>query len=122
MKFSSDVDSLVKALRALARKHPARSKRDAQVHIKATADGVTFETNLSSAFVPAQVAVAGTCLAPRDGLTRVLATYARSAPLTIEVAEGSLRVGRLRMPVSVHVESRENASYRFDARPPDANS
>jgi hypothetical protein len=113
MKFSSDVSSLVKALRAIARKHPSRGRRDAAVVIKATADGVTFETNLSSAFVPAQVAVAGACLAPRDALTRVLATYSRDTPLTIEVVDRALCVGRLRIPVRAHFHSRENTSHRI---------
>jgi hypothetical protein len=112
MKFSSDVPSLVKALRAIARKHPLRGRRDSQMLIKATADGVTFETNLSSAFVPAHVAVAGACVVPRDAVTRVLATYPRSVPLTIEAANRVLSIGRLRIPVTVNIDSRENETYR----------
>lgn len=112
MKFSSDVASLVEALRAIARKHPSRSRRDSDMLIRATADGVTFETNLSSAFVPAQVAVSGACLAPRDAVTRVLETFPRSVPLTIEAANRVLSIGRLRIPVTVNIDSRENETYR----------
>lgn len=112
MKFSSDLNSLLKALRAIARKHPSRAKRDAEVLIKASAGGVLFETNASSTFIAAQVAVAGTCLAPRDAVTRVLATYPRNVPLTIEVTDRKLRIGRLRIPISVHIDSRENTAYR----------
>jgi hypothetical protein len=114
MKFAADVASLVNALRAIARKHPSRGRRDSQMLIKATADGVTFETNLSSAFVPAQVAVAGACIAPRDAVTRVLATYPQNVPLTIEAANRVLSIGRLRIPVSVNIDSRENQTYRRD--------
>ncbi len=112
MKFSSDTNSMIKALRAIARRHPSRPKRDADMVIKASADGVVFETNLSSAFVPAQVAVAGTCLAPRDAITRVLATYPRNVPLTIEVVDRQLCIGRLQIPVPVHFDSKENTAYR----------
>ena len=111
MKFSSDVPSLLKALRAIARKHPSHGKRDAFLVIKATADGVVFETNSSSAFVPAQVAIAGACLAPRDALTRVLATYSRDMPLTIEVVDHQICLGRLRIPVPKQFDSRENGAY-----------
>ncbi len=111
MKFSIDPGSLSKTLRVLARKHPSHARRDLQVQIKANADGIEVETNGSSAFLPAQVSVAGACCAPRLALTRVIATYPSGKPITIEAIEGRLHVGKLRLPISVHFRSRENDAY-----------
>lgn len=102
--------SLVKVLSAIARKHPTRSRRDVDLQIKANADGVIFETNQSSAFVPAHVAVAGACVAPCRVFTKVLTTFPRGRPITIEATNGRLHIGSFRLTIGHHFASRENSS------------
>lgn len=111
MKFSTDVQSMLKALRAIARKHPTSRRRDVDLHIKATADGVTLETNQSSAFIAAHVGVAGACVAPRDVFTKVLATFPSTRPITIEAIDGRLHIGSFRLNVGDSFISRENDQY-----------
>jgi hypothetical protein len=112
MKFACDIPMMV--LRALARKHPSHARLDATVLLEAAADRVQFEANGASAFVPAQIAVAGSGLAPRDGMTRFLATHTKGRPITIEAKDGMLRIDWLRIPV---LQITTNASYRFEAVP-----
>lgn len=105
---------LHKALRAMQRRHPLNPRRDSRLRITATADGVTLETNLSSAFLPAQVAVAGGCEVSRESVTRVIGTFMRGTPVTIEARDGRLHIGRWSIETSAHFRSRENDSYSGD--------
>ncbi|HEX5962058.1 MAG TPA: hypothetical protein VFY97_12575 [Rhodanobacteraceae bacterium] len=116
MKFSLEPSSLHKALRAMQRRHPLRPRRDSRLRIKATADGVTLETNLTSAFLPAQVAVAGGCEVSRESITRVLGTFVRGKPLTFEAHDGRLRIGHWNIETSAQFESRENLHRSNDSR------
>ena len=111
MKFSIEPSALDKALRALQRRHPSRPRKDSRLQIKATADGVTLETNLSSAFLPAQVALAGACVVSRDSVTRVIGTFIRGKPVTLEARAGRLHIGTWSIEASVHFRSRENDFY-----------
>lgn len=111
MKFSLEPSTLDKALRALQRRHPTRPRKDSRLRIKATADGVTLETNLSGAFLPAQVAVAGGCVVSRESVTRVIGTFARGKPVTIEARDGRLHIGAWSIEASVYFRSRENDFY-----------
>ncbi len=108
MKFSSDVPSLLKAVRAIERKHPSGLRRDINLRMKASANGVKFETNQSSAFVPAQVGIAGACVVPRNIFTKVLATFPRTKPITIEMVDGRLSIGTFRLNMGAAFVSREN--------------
>lgn len=114
MKFSLEPSSLDKALRALRRRHPTRPLRDSRLRITATADGITLETNLSSAFLPAQVAVAGGCEVSRESVTRVIRTFVRGTPVTIEARDGRLRIGRWSIETSAQFSSRENRGWNFE--------
>lgn len=114
MKFSLEPSSLDKALRALRRRHPARPHRDSRLRITATADGVTLETNLSSAFLPAQVAVAGGCEVSRESVTRVIGTFVRGQPVTIEACDNRLHIGRWSIETSAQFRSRENRGWGFE--------
>ena len=114
MKFSLEPSSLAKALRALRRRHPARPFRDSRLRITATANGVTLETNLSSAFLPAQVAIAGGCEVSRESVTRVIGTFARGKPVTIEARDGRLHVGGWSIETSAQFASRENKGWNFE--------
>lgn len=80
----------------------------------ATADGVTLETNLSSAFLPAQVVVAGGCEVWRESVTRVIGTYVRGTPVTLEARGGRLHIGRWSIETSAHFNSRENMGWNFE--------
>ena len=75
---------------------------------------MTLETNLSSAFLPAQVAVAGGCEVSRESVTRVIGTFARGTPVTVEARDGRLHIGRWCIETSAHFRSRENDSYSGD--------
>jgi len=112
MKFSVDPKELTKALRLLARKQPGTPRRDVDVQITATTDGVVFQSNQTTAFVTAQVAVAGACVVSREILAKLLATYPKDQPITLEVSEGKLRMGRMRIPVRNQFLSRENTKYK----------
>ena len=114
MKFSLEPSSLDKALRALRRRHPARPHRDSRLRITATADGVTLETNLSSAFLPAQVAVEGGCEVSRESVTRVIGTFVRGQPVTIEACDNRLHIGRWSIETSAQFDSRENRGRDFE--------
>jgi hypothetical protein len=111
MKFSLEPSTLGKALRALQRRHPLRPRKDSRLRIRASADGVTLETNLSSAFLPAQVAVAGACMVSRESVTRVIGTFPRGRPVTIEASGGRLHIGAWSIEASVFFRSRENDFY-----------
>jgi len=109
MKLALRPRDAIRALKIIDRKRPASPRKDALVGLTATADGLTFETNGSSAFVVAQVAVAGSCRVGRDALRRVLKTYPLDVPVTLDVVGSSLRIGRFRMPVDSAFRSRANA-------------
>lgn len=111
MKFSLEPSSLDRALRALQRRHPVRPRKDSRLRIKATADGVTLETNLSSAFLPAQVAEAGACVVSRESVTRVIGTFPRGKPLTIHAHDSRLHIGAWSIETDVQFRSRENEFY-----------
>ncbi|WHZ19040.1 MAG: hypothetical protein OJF55_001189 [Rhodanobacteraceae bacterium] len=113
MKLSLEPSTLDKALRALRRRHPARPHRDSRLRIMATADGMTLETNLSSAFLPAQVAVAGGCEISRESVTRVTGTFVRGKPVTIEARDGRLHIGGWSIETSAQFRSRGNQGWDF---------
>lgn len=100
----------------MQRRHPLNPRRDSRLRITATADGVTLETNLTSAFLPAQVVVAGGCEVSRESVTRVIGTFVRRTPVTIEARDGRLHIGRWSIETSAHFRSRENASYFDDTK------
>lgn len=114
MKFSLEPSTLHKALRAMQRRHPLNPRRDSRLRIRATADGVTLETNLTGAFLPAQVAVAGACEVSRESVTRVVGTFPRGKPVTVEVRDGRLRIGGWSIETSAQFDSRENERYSND--------
>lgn len=68
-------------------------------------------TNLSSAFLPAQVAVAGGCEVSRESVTRVIGTFVRGTPLTIEACDGRLHVGGWSIETSAQFRSRGNEGW-----------
>ncbi|WIG54534.1 MAG: hypothetical protein OJF61_000320 [Rhodanobacteraceae bacterium] len=114
MKFSLEPSTLHKALRAMQRRHPLNPRRDSRLRIMATADGVTLETNLTGAFLPAHVAVAGGCEVSRESVTRVAGTFPRGKPVTVEARDGWLRVGGWSIETSAQFTSRENERYSND--------
>lgn len=98
----------------MQRRHPLNPRRDTRLRIKATADGVTLETNLTSAFLPAQVAIAGGCEVSRESVTRVIGTFLRGTPVTIEARDGRLHIGGWNIETSAQFRSRENDRYSGD--------
>jgi hypothetical protein len=89
----------LEALKAIARKHPTKRIRDRTLRLTANADGFTIETNLSSAFVVAQVAAAGSCTVPAKQFAAVLKTFPATQPLSLEFVPGhGVRLGKLLIP------------------------
>lgn len=107
MRFSIQPGEMVKALSAIHTRSVGRARRNADVALTASVDGLTLATNGATAFIPAQIAVAGSCAVGCDALLRVLRTFPRTEPLAIAVDDGKLVVGRLRMPARFAFVSRE---------------
>jgi hypothetical protein len=92
-------DLTIDALKAIARKYPTRSKRDRTLRLTANADGLVIETNQSSAFVVAQVAVAGQCIVSAKHFAAILKTFPPTRPLSVEyVPEQGMKIGKLLIP------------------------
>ena len=108
MRLSVQPGTVVKALAAINLRRPGLARRDRDVALTASADGLTLETNGATAFVPAQVAISGGCAVGRDVLLRVLKTFPREQPLLVSVEDGKLVLGRLRMPAHFAFASRGN--------------
>ena len=108
MRLAIQPGEVAKALAAISIRRPSRARRDADVALTASADGLTLETNGSSAFVPAQVAMSGSCAVGRDALLRVLQTFPKDKPLSMAVVQDKLVLGRLRMQVRFAFTSRGN--------------
>ncbi len=108
MRLAIQPGEVVKALAAISIRRPGRARRDVDVALTASANGLTLETNGSTAFVPAQVAVAGSCAVERDAFLRVLQTFPRDKPLAVSVEGTTITLGRLRMPVRFSFTSRGN--------------
>ncbi len=101
MRLALRPDLTLAALRAIARKHPAHKGPHRTLQLTADADGLTIETNLSSAFVPAQVAVAGSCLLPAQQFARLLRTFPARKPVSLEIVDAQhVRLGTLVMPTA----------------------
>lgn len=98
---------LLHALRAIDRKRPCAPRKDREIGLTATANGLTLDTNATTAFVLAHVAVAGACTVPRQAFIKVLGTYPGKTPLTLAVVGGRLHIGRLRMPCGTAFAARE---------------
>jgi hypothetical protein len=99
MRLAIRPDLTLEALKAIARRHPSKRLRDRTIQLTANADGLTIETNQSSAFVVAQVAVAGCCRVPTKEFTAVLKTYPPTVPLSVELVPAhGVRIGRLLIP------------------------
>jgi len=104
MRLAIRPDMTIEALKAIARKHPTKRIRDRTLRLTADADGLTIETNFSSAFVPAQVAVAGTCVVPAKQFGALLKTFAPTRPLSMEHdVERGVRLGNLLIPPALHL-------------------
>ena len=108
MRLSIQPSEVAKALALINRRRAGFARRDADVALTASADGLTLETNGSTAFVPAQVAIAGSCAVGREALLQVLRTFPREQPLMMSVDAGMLVLGRLRMPARFAFTSRGN--------------
>jgi len=55
--------------------------------------------------------VAGACLVSRESVTRVISTFPRGKPVTIEARDGRLWIGAWGIETTVYFRSRENESY-----------
>lgn len=109
MKLAIRPAEAVHALKAIDRRRPSRVRKDLRLALMATADGLVFETNASSAFVTAQVSQGGGCEVGRDALLRILQTFPPDYPLTLAVEDEFLLIGRLRMPAKKAFLSRANS-------------
>lgn len=99
MRLAIRPDLTLDALKAILRRHPSRRLRDRTLRLTADADGLTLETNETSAFVVAQVGVAGTCVVPARQFAEVLKTFPPTKPLPLEyVPERGVRLGPLLIP------------------------
>jgi hypothetical protein len=108
MRLAIQPGKVVKAFTAINHPNAPGWRPDKDVALTASADGLTLETNGASAFVPAQVAIAGGCAVDRDALLRVLRTFPRNQPLMMSGDDGKLVLGRLRMPARFAFTSRGN--------------
>lgn len=103
MKFSLESSALYEALCALSPPRtvqPLESFDKSKLRIKATADGVTLETDQSHAFLRAQVATCGVCVVTRDAMTLAAVMCSSSVPVKVELCDGRLHLG----PCSVEVQ------------------
>jgi hypothetical protein len=114
MRLSVQPGVVVKALATIIVPKRGRVRSNIDVALTASADGLTLETHGASAFVPAQVAVAGSCAVGCDALLRVLRTFPRDKPLAVRVEDQTLVLGRLRMPAHFCFTSRGNDIGRRD--------
>jgi len=99
MKFSIELDALIRIVETVSKKMPNRQGVDARLRVIASPAQVVVASNQTEAGIKALVSQEGRCTLRRTKFLSVLRTYVGKANLTIEADKCGLRIGGFSMPV-----------------------